>query len=309
MLRYIVRRLLLVFPVAFAISALVFVLIRFAPGDPVMTMLGMDYSPEAEVGLRHQLGLDQSIPVQYVLWLGRVLQGDLGRAIFSREPVLELILYRLPTTLILTLSAMVVALVIAVPVGIVSATHNDTIFDNVGRLLAVLGVSVPVFWLGLILLILFSATLRWFPLGGTFQEYGPKAVVLPAVALGTGLAALIMRMIRSSLLEVLDEDYIRTARAKGLRQSVVITRHALKNVMIPVVTVVGLQFGMLLGGAVLTETVFNLPGLGRLLVESIMHQDYPIIQGCVLVICLSFVIVNLLVDISYVLFDPQIGYN
>jgi peptide/nickel transport system permease protein len=182
-------------------------------------------------------------------------------------------------------------------------------FDNVSRLLAILGVSVPVFWLGLSLLIIFSANLRWFPLGGTVQEYGLKAIVLPSITLGTGLAALSMRMIRSNLVEVLGEDYIRTARAKGLHNRVVIIRHALKNALIPVVTVLGLQFGMLLGGAVLTETVFNLPGLGRLLVQSINYQDYPVIQGCVLLISFIFVVVNLLVDVAYAVLDPRIRYG
>lgn len=309
MFHYIARRAVLFIPVGLAITVLVFVLIRFAPGDPVVTMLGMDYSPEAEAELRHRFGLDKPVPVQYILWLGRAVRGDLGRSLFTREEVRELIVGRLPTTLLLTVAAMAVALLIAVPTGIMSATRKDTMFDNVSRLLAILGVSVPVFWLGLSLLIIFSANLRWFPLGGTVKEYGLKAIVLPSITLGTGLAALSMRMIRSNLVEVLGEDYIRTARAKGLHNRVVITRHALKNAMIPVVTVFGLQFGMLLGGAVLTETIFNLPGLGRLLVESINYQDYPVIQGCVLLISFIFVGVNLLVDVAYALFDPRIRYG
>jgi peptide/nickel transport system permease protein len=261
------------------------------------------------VQLRHQLGLDQSIPVQYVLWLGRVVTGDLGRALFSREPVLDLIISRLPTTVALSLGSMFVALVIALPAGILSAARKDTLVDNVSRLVAIVGVSIPVFWLGLIMLIIFAANLHWFPLGGTFQEYGWIAMVLPSIALGSGLAALITRMIRSNLLEVLGEDYVRTARAKGLHEAVVLSRHALTNALIPVITVIGLQFGTLLGGAVLTETVFNLPGLGRLLVESINRRDYPIIQGCVLVISFFFVAANLAVDLAYAIIDPRIRYS
>jgi ABC-type dipeptide/oligopeptide/nickel transport system permease component len=306
---YIARRLTLFFPVALTITILVFALMRFAPGDPVLTMLGTDYSAEAEADLRQRFGLDKPIPVQYVLWLGRAVQGDLGRSLFTREEVRTMIARRLPTTLLLSVSAVAVALIIAVPTGIVSAAWKDTFFDNASRLVAILGASIPVFWLGLILLIAFSANLRWFPLGGTVQEYGLKAIVLPSITLGTALSALTMRMIRSNLVEALDEDYIQTARAKGLHERVVITRHALKNALIPVLTVVGLQFGTLLGGAVLTETVFNLPGLGRLLVDSINYQDYPVIQGCVLLICFVFIVINLLVDISYALVDPRIRYG
>lgn len=309
MIRYMLRRLVLFIPVGLGVTILVFVLIRFAPGDPIIRMLGIDYSPEAESALRHQLGLDQPIPVQYVLWLGRVVRGDLGRALFSREPVLDLILGRLPTTLALTVGTMFIALLIALPAGILSAARKDTLLDNVSRLVSIVGVSVPVFWFGLILLIIFSANLHWFPLGGTFQEYGWSAVVLPSVALGSGFSALITRMIRSNLLDVLGEDYVRTARAKGLVEAAVLYRHTLKNALIPVVTVIGLQIGTLLGGAVLTETVFNLPGLGRLLVESINRRDYPIIQGCVLLIAFFFVVANLVVDMAYAWIDPRIRYN
>lgn len=309
MLNRILRRLILFIPVALAITVIVFVLIRFAPGDPVRTMLGVDYSPDAAAQLQHELGLDQPIPVQYVYWVGRVLHGQLGRSFFSHEDVTALIWRRLPVTVLLTITSMSFALLLAIPTGIIAATHKDTIFDNVSRVIAIAGVSVPVFWLGLMLLIVFGAYLRWFPIGGTTQEYGPGALVLPSVALGSGFAALLMRMIRSNMIEALAEDHIRTARAKGLSERVVQYRHALKNTLIPVVTVVGLQFGILLGGAVLTETVFNMPGLGRLLIESINSRDYPIIQGCVLVVSFFFVVTNLLVDLSYGFIDPRIRYQ
>ncbi|HBY99367.1 MAG: ABC transporter permease [Ardenticatenaceae bacterium] len=309
MVRYILRRLVLFIPVALGITIIVFVLIRFAPGDPIYTMLGLDYSKEAAEGLRHQLGLDRPIPVQYAFWVGRVLRGELGRSFFSREPVLAMILRRLPTTVMLTITSMSVALLISVPTGIISARWKDTIIDNVSRLVAILGVSIPVFWLGLMLLVVFGAYLRWFPIGGTVQEYGPKALVLPSIALGSGFTALLTRMIRSNLIETLGEDYIRTARAKGLTDNKVYFHHALKNALIPVITVVGLQFGTLLGGAVLTETIFNLPGLGRLLVDAINARDYPIIQGCVLTISFFFVVANLVVDVMYGFIDPRIRYR
>lgn len=309
MTSYVLRRLLLFFPVAIGVTAVVFLVIRFAPGDPIVSLLGLDYSPEQAAQLRARLGLDQPIPVQYGLWISRVFQGDLGSSLFTRQPVLETVMSRLPNTLALAGGAMAVALVMAVPAGIVAATRKDSAFDNVSRLIAIVAVSIPVFWLGLILLLVFSVHLRWFPLGGGLDPHGLRGLVLPAVTLGAGFAALIMRMLRSSMIEVLGQDYIRTARSKGLRQRQVYYGHALKNATIPVVTIVGLQLGVLLGGAVLTETVFNIPGLGRLLIESINRRDYTLMQGCVLFIAFFFVIANLLVDLLYAFIDPRIRYR
>jgi ABC-type dipeptide/oligopeptide/nickel transport system permease component len=309
MLAYIIRRLFLFVPTAIAISIIVFALIRFAPGDPVTNMLGRSYSPEAAEELRHQLGLDKPIPLQYALWLGRVMQGDLGKGLIFQQPVSELILERLPTTVVLAGISVILALGMAVPLGVLSAVRQNSLVDDLGRIAAIASVSMPVFWQGLLLIIVFAYHIPWFPPGGSLQQFGLKALVLPTIALGTGLAALLMRMVRSIMIEVLQLDYIRTARAKGLGELLVLYRHAFKNALIPLITVAGLQFGALLGGAVLTESVFGLPGLGRLLVEAVNHRDYTIIQGCVLFITFVFMVINLILDITYAFIDPRIRYT
>jgi peptide/nickel transport system permease protein len=308
-LRFIARRFLLLIPVLLGISLLVFSLIHFAPGDPVHAALGMDYDPEQARRLQQELGLDKPVPQQYVWWLGKVLHGDLGRSIVAGETVQELILSRLPNTIILTLGSMTVSLLIAIPLGVVSAVHRNSFIDNISRFLAMLGISMPVFWLGILLLIVFSLKLRWLPASGSFMEHGLKALVLPSIALGASFSALTMRMARSAMVEVLLEDYILTARSKGLPGRLVYLRHALRNAMMPIVTVVGMQFGLLLGGAVLTETIFNIPGLGRLLLEAVGRRDYPLIQGVILVTSLIFVLANLLVDVLYMSMDPRIRYE
>lgn len=316
MSKYILRRLLMLIPVLLGISIVVFAFIHLIPGDPVVTILGSEYTEETAEQLRHVLGLDRPVYVQYLTWLGRALRGSLGRSIFpfgmitkagGGDPVLKLILARLPTTIVLTVGAMVIAVIIALPLGVITAARKDSLLDNVTRAVSVLGVSMPIFWLGLLLILVFSLKLRWLPPGGSIGDAGLEVMILPWLALGVAQAALVTRMTRSTLLEVLGEDYIRTARAKGLRESVVYYRHALRNALIPVVTVVGLQFGRLLGGAVLTETIFNLPGLGRLLVDSVYSRDYPVIQGCVLVIAFFFVFANLLVDTLYAFLDPRVS--
>lgn len=308
-LRYIARRLALLVPVLLGISIFVFSLIHFAPGDPVHAALGMDYDPELARQMERELGLDKPVLEQYVWWLLKVLRGDLGRSIVGGDTVQHLILERLPHTVVLAFGSMTIALIIAIPLGVISAIHKNSIVDDVSRILAMIGVSMPVFWFGILLLIIFSLRLRWFPTGGSFTENGLKALVLPSVALGTSFAALTTRMVRSTMLDVLTEDYIRTARAKGLQDRIVYLRHAFKNAMIPVVTVVGMQFGIILGGAVLTETIFNIPGLGRLLIEAVSRRDYPLIQGIILVIAFSFVLVNLIVDLVYMMIDPRIRYG
>lgn len=316
MLRYLLRRMSMVIPVLLGISVVVFGVIHLIPGDPVVTILGDEYTEETAQQLRQMLGLDRPVHVQYLAWLGRALRGNLGRSTFpfagvkgggSGDPVLGTILFKLPTTIVLAAGALLVSLITSIPLGVITAARKDSLLDNIARPLSVLGVSMPVFWQGLLLILIFSIKLRLLPPGGSIRDLGLKVMILPWITLGVSQAGLVTRMTRSTMLEVLGEDYIRTARAKGLRETIVYYRHALRNALIPVVTVVGLQVGRLLGGAVLTETVFNLPGLGRLLVESVYRRDYPVIQGCVLVIALFFVLSNLLVDILYASLDPRVS--
>ncbi|GAK55358.1 hypothetical protein U27_02190 [Candidatus Vecturithrix granuli] len=284
---------------------------RFAPGDPVANMLGETYfDQEIYEQRRHELGLDQPVLLQYVHWLSRVVRGELGRSLIRKRPVLDLIIERLPQTLMLAGLAMVFALSVAIPVGIVTAVYHSTWIDNLGGVLALLGLSMPAFWRGLILMLIFSWYLRIFPSGGSISEKGAIAIILPSLSLGIYLAAIVMRMTRSSLLDVLRQEYIMTARAKGLAEVKVLYKHALKNAMIPVVTVVGLQMGYLIGtGAILTETVFSWPGLGRLIVQAINERDIPLIQGAILFVAVIFVLIHLLVDLLYVYLDPRIEYK
>ncbi len=309
LLVYMLRRLILVLPVAFGVTVLVFLVVRLAPGDPLKVKMGEYYRDEDVEQLRKEYDLDQPVPIQYVLWLGKILHGDLGRSIFTNEPVLEMITDRAPTTILLSFSSMVFALLISLPLGVLAAVHRDTWIDNGSRLLSILGTALPVFWVGLLLIILFAVIIPVFPPGGTIREYGLQALILPTIAMGWGFAAVITRMTRSQMAETLSEDYIRTARAKGLTDALVSYKHALRNALIPIVTVVGLQLGIILGGAVLTENIFSLPGLGQLLVESATRRDYPVIQGGVLVIALFFVLSNLVVDLLYGVIDPRVRYE
>jgi len=308
-LRYVLQRLVLILPVLVGISVLVFALARLAPGDPVQVVLGLDYTPEQAAEMRHELGLDRPLPAQYVTWLAGVVRGDFGRSIVMNNEVRAIILQRLPTTLFLAVTAVSLALLVSIPLGIIAAIKKDSWIDNVLRVLAIVAASMPVFWLGILMIMLFSVRLHWFPAAGGVSEHGVRALILPALALSASFAALITRMVRSMMLEVLGEDYIRTARAKGLGSLGLYGRHALGNALIPVITVVGLQFGTILGGAVLTETIFNIPGLGRLLIEAASRRDYPLIQGVVLVTAFAFVFVNLLVDVLYVVVNPRIRYG
>ncbi len=308
-LRYILQRLVLILPVLFGISVLVFALARLAPGDPVQSVLGLDYTPEQAAKMRRELGLDRPLVEQYITWLSGIVQGDLGRSIAMNNEVLSIIQQRLPTTLFLAFAAVSIALVVSIPLGIIAAIRKDSWIDNALRVAAILAASMPVFWLGILMIMLFAVRLHWFPAAGGVSEYGVRALILPALALSASFAALITRMVRSMMLEVLGEDYIRTARAKGLGPVGLYAGHALRNALIPVITVVGLQFGTILGGAVLTETIFNIPGLGRLLIEAASRRDYPLIQGVVLVTAFGFVFVNLLVDVLYVIVNPRIRYG
>lgn len=306
MSRYVIKRLLQIIPVMLAVSVLVFGMLQIAPGDPASTLAGEDASQEDIEAIRAKFGLDKPVYVQYGIWLGQALQGDLGRSIVTRRPVLTEIRSRVRPTAELATAAMIVATLIGMFIGVISAVRQYSTLDHVTMVLALLGVSTPIFWLGLMLIFFFAVELRWFPTGGAGNW---RALVLPAIALGAASTAIIARMTRSSLLEVIRQDYIRTAWAKGLQQRTVLLRHALKNALIPVVTVIGLQYGYLLGGAVITETVFSRPGLGRLLVDSIKARDFPVVQGTIMMLAVSFVIVNLLVDLVYVYLDPRIRYE
>ncbi len=309
--KYILRRFLTLIPVLLGITLVVFLIIHYAPGDPVANMLGETYFDEEQYKqIRHELGFDRPVLIQYFSWLGRVLRGDLGKSLIRKRPVIELILERFPNTAMLALLGVFFALLIAIPIGIVTAVYQDTWIDNIGRIASLLGVSMPAFWRGLMLMLVFAYYIRIFPSGGSINEKGPIALVLPAISLGISLAAIVMRMTRASMLEVLRQDYIRTARAKGLAEASVLFKHSLKNALIPVVTVVGLQIGYLMGtGAILTETVFRWPGIGRLVVQAINERDVPLIQGLILFIACLFVLSNLLVDVLYSYLDPRIEYK
>lgn len=316
--RYIVRRLVLTIPLLIGISFLVFAVVNVIPGDPISVMLGTNPllapDPAMVEQLRRQYGLDQPLGVQYIRFLGRLLHGDLGRSIQTQEPVLQAVLARLPATLQLAVAAMVVAVAIAVPAGVTAAARQHSVWDHAAVFGSLLGVSIPNFWLALLLMLIFSLELRWLPLSGMGDwQQGPgdvlRHLVLPAVTLGTSMAALLTRLTRSGMLEVLRQEYVRAARAKGLAQRVVIWRHGLRNALIPVVTVAGIQFGHLLGGSVIVETIFGWPGVGRLAVNAIWKRDLPVIQGTVLIFTLLFVLVNLAVDVLYACLDPRIRYE
>jgi peptide/nickel transport system permease protein len=302
---YIIRRLALSLVVLIGVSVLVFGLIHLAPGDPARLML-YDTAPEEEVqAMRKTLGLDQPLYLQYWLFLSNALRGDLGRSLYYKEPALRIILEHLPATTELTFAALLVSLVVAVPMGIVSAVRRDTVWDYAGMLLATIGQATPVFWLGLMFILLFSVQWTVLPSSG---RGGIENLLMPAVTLGAPLMALVTRLVRSGMLDILGEDYIRTARAKGLPNPAIVYRHALRNMLIPLITVVGLQLGALLGGAVITETIFAWPGVGRLVVTAITARDYPLVQAATLLVSVYFVGINLLLDVLYVYIDPRIRF-
>ncbi len=307
MITYIVNRLALSVIVIFGVSVLVFSMLHLVPGDPVVVMLSEQSSTQDAQALRHELGLDQPLYVQYGLYVDRVLHGDLGRSIRLRRPVLELIAVRFPNTLQLAVASLGLATMVGVAVGTMSAARRGRVSDYVSMAGALVGVSLPSFWLGLMLIFLFGLRLRWLPIAG--NQDGLASIVLPAVTLATVPTATIARLTRSGLLDVLGEDYIRTARAKGLRELSVVVNHALRNSIIPVITVVGVQFGVLLGGAIIVETVFAWPGIGRLLIDAVSARDFPLVQGIMLFISVGFVLVNLASDILYAYVDPRIRYS
>jgi len=289
--------------VVFGVCTLVFLLIHLVPGDPVEAMLGESARPADRTALREALGLDRPVGEQYLAYLGRLVRLDLGQSFQFQRPVADLLAERMPPTLELAGAALVLALVLAVPLGVLAARNRGGLLDSGAMGFSLLGISIPNFWLGPLLILVFSLWLGWTPVSG---RDGPASLILPAVTLGTGLAAILARMVRSSVLEVLEEDYVRTARAKGLSEAAVLWRHALRNAWLPVLTLVGLQLGGLLGGAVITETVFAWPGVGSLLVEAIQNRDYPVVQASVLLVSLAYVLVNTLTDLVYARVDPRI---
>jgi ABC-type dipeptide/oligopeptide/nickel transport system permease component len=301
--RYLIRRLLLTIPVLLGVATLVFSLIHFIPGDPAQAMLGEGAAPEDVAQLRERLGLDRPLLVQYGSFLQGLIRGDLGVSLRNDQPVLHQILERMPATAELAFASMTVAVLIALPLGIVAAVWRGTAVDYSAMTLSLVGISVPNFWLGPLLAIVFAVELGWLPVGGR----GTLAhLVLPAATLGAALAAILARMTRASLLEELREPYVLAARAKGVSRTRAVLHHALRNSLIPIVTILGLQFGVVLTGAVITETIFAWPGIGRLLIQSISFRDYPTVQGCVLLIAVTYVGVNLITDLTYGFLDPRI---
>jgi ABC-type dipeptide/oligopeptide/nickel transport system permease component len=306
MARYLIRRLLLTIPVLLGVATLVFALIHLVPGDPAQAMLGEGATVEEVERLRGQLGLDRPLPAQYADFLGGILRGDLGTSFRYGTPVAQEIRTRLPNTAILAIAAMLAAILFAIPLGILAAVFRGTWVDHAAMTTALVGISMPNFWLGPLLAILFAVYLGWLPVSGTGT---PAHLVLPAVTLGAGLSAILARMTRASLLEELRELYVLAARSRGLSQTRAVLRHAFRNSLIPVVTIIGLQFGAVLTGTIITETIFAWPGIGRLLIQAINFRDYPLIQGCILFISVTYVAMNLLTDLTYGYLDPRIRYE
>lgn len=301
-------------PVVFLVSLIIFALVRLTPGDPVQVMLGEEPDPATIAAVRKELGLDQPLPVQYVRWAGRLAEGDFGRSLRTRQPVREAIVERLPATLELGLAALAISIALALVVGTISAVRRNSAADLVATSFTLIGVSLPNFFLGIVLILVVAYYLRWVPPGGYtpwVEDPGRnlKQLILPAITLATASTAVNMRIVRSSLLDVLAQDFIRVAWAKGLPERLVLLRHALRNAMIPVATVIGIQVGGILEGALITETIFSWPGVGRLAVESIAGRDYPVVQAVVLLGALSYLLANLAVDVLYVYLDPRISYG
>jgi peptide/nickel transport system permease protein len=311
---YLLRRALAIIPVMLVVATVSFLLIRLAPGDPASVLAGPDATTEDLAQLRTALGLDQPLPVQLVKWYARLAQGDLGQSIFLRRPVVQAVVERLEPTLLLTLWGTVLSVLIGVPAGIVSARYHNTAVDQSFMALALLGLSIPNFLLGLLMILVFGVWLGWLPVSG----YVPldegvwlnlRSLLMPAVSLGLVQSALVARITRSSMLDVLREQYILSGRAKGLSERAVVYKHALKNAIIPTLTVIGITVALLIGGAVVIETVFNIPGVGRLIISAVLRRDYPVVQGVVLLIAVTYTVINLLVDLAYLVIDPRIRYT
>jgi len=313
MLAYLVKRLLSLIPVLFGISLVSFILIHLVPGDTVTVILGTNSTAVSAAALRAAFGLDRPAPVQYITWLGGLLHGDFGQSFITGQPILGTIMSRLPATAELTVAALVLSLCIALPAGIIAAIRQYSAADYVGTTVSLLGLSLPSFWLATILTILFSVVWHVLPPSGfvaitTDPAGNLRDLILPAVTLGTGLAAVVMRYTRSAMLEVVRQEYIKTARLKGLPERMIIAKHALKNALMPIVTIIGLQTAYLLGGVVIIEQIFDWPGIGKLMLNAVYQRDYPLVQGVILVIALLFVLINLVVDILYAYLNPRIRY-
>jgi peptide/nickel transport system permease protein len=333
-LTYIAKRISVIFPVLLAVSLIIFLIMHFAPGDPAALFLGQMVTPEDLEKVRREMGLNDPLHIQYLRFLKEAVKGDLGISYYTKQSVLSELLRLFPATVELAIASMVIALLVGISAGVISALKQNSIFDNVSMVVALGGVSMPVFWVGLILMWVFSFKLGWTPISGRLAVQidlkqitglfvidsiitgniaalrdSLRHLILPALSLATISMGIIARFTRSSMLEVIRQDYIRTARAKGVSEALVIFKHAFKNALIPVVTVVGLQFGLLLGGAVVTETVFSWPGIGNVIIVSILRRDYPMVQGALLLLALLYVIINLLVDVSYSYLDPRIRYR
>ncbi len=307
MARYAINRLIAMIPTLLILTVLVFLMVQLVPGDPAEIFLGEKRSsPELLARVRHEMGLDQPLYVQYLTYMGNLLRGNFGESLFNNQPVLDQILAAVPYTLTLALSALLISTILGVGLGIISALNHNSWIDSSAMVVALLGVSMPVFWLGLLLITVFSVTLKWFPPMG---QGSLDRLVLPALTLGLLSSATLARVVRSNMLDVLSDDYIRTAKAKGLRKNTIIVRHALRNALIPAVTLMGLQFGGLISGAVITETIFARIGLGRMYVESILNKDITMIQGLTLMLAFIIMLINILVDISYAAMDPRIRYE
>jgi peptide/nickel transport system permease protein len=311
MLNYLLHRLATIVPTLFFVSVLIFGLQQLLPGDPAMVLAGEDRDPTVIAHLHQKLHLDEPLPIRYLYWAGGVLKGDLGESVRIQKPVLDLIIEKLPVTLELALLAIVIALTIGITAGIVSAVAKDSAWDYAANVFALWGLSTPNFWLGIMLILLFSVTLGWLPASGYVSPFEDlkanlAAMIMPAFVLGNAIAAVLMRHTRSAMLQVLSADYVRTARAKGLDERVVVLKHALRNALTPVITLGALEFGTLLSGAVLTEQVFTIPGFGKLIVDAVFNRDYAVVQGVVLCTATAYITLNLLADMAYFLVNPRL---
>ncbi len=311
MLPYILRRVLTAVPTLLIVTVMVFAVQRMLPGDPAVVLAGEERDPEVIAFIRDRYRLNDPVPVQYVAWLGQVTQGNLGQSFRTRQPVAQLLLEKLPVTVELAILSLLVALAIAIPTGVLAAVRKGTAVDYASTVAALSGISIPNFWLGIMLILLVSVRWKLLPASGFVplsDGVWPnlQRMIMPALVLGTGLAGVLMRQMRSSMLEVLKQDFVRTARAKGLAPFLVVVRHALRNALIPVITIIGLQLGALLSGAVLTEQVFTIPGFGKLVIDAVFNRDYAVVQGVVLFTATSYIVINLLVDVAYALANPKI---
>lgn len=311
MFEFLLRRIASIIPTLVVVSMLIFGLQQLLPGDPAKILAGEEQDPTVVAYLRAKLHLDEPLPVRYGYWIGGVLQGDLGESVRTQQPVLSLVLQKLPVTVELALLAMTIALLIGIPAGIVSAVGRGTVWDTVANALALWGISTPNFWLGILMIMLFSVQLGWLPSSGyvsPFEDLGANlaAMIMPAFVLGNAIAAVLMRHTRSAMLQVMSADYVRTARAKGLSERVVVLKHALRNALTPIITLGALELGTLLSGAVLTEQVFTIPGFGKLIVDSVFNRDYAVVQGVVLVTATTYIVLNLLADLAYFAANPRL---